>query len=95
MKLYRVMGALAAGALALSTTVAQAETIRAGASLPNVTAANSGLLSQPAAKRASAKASDESNLLGTPLFLALLGAVAVTGGTIIIVNNNGNGNSKG
>ena len=32
---------------------------------------------------------NKQNLLGAPLFIAFLGAVAITIGTIIIINNNG------
>lgn len=35
------------------------------------------------------------NLLGAPLFLALMGSVAVTVGTIAIVNNNGPASPQG
>ena len=39
--------------------------------------------------RASKKTAQNESLLGAPLFLLFLGAVAVTVGTIVIVDNNG------
>ena len=86
MKHSKTMGLVTAALLAANSVSAVAATspVRPGmVSLPSTLGASGSTIR--AGKRVSG---GQSSLLGAPLFLLFLGAVAVTIGTIIIVNHN-------
>lgn len=76
-------------AMASTSALAAGEAIR-----PSMSLASPGTrLALPAAKtgtRLGGHVGEQTNLFGAPLFLLFLGAVTITIGTIIIVNNNNN-----
>jgi len=72
--------------LLLGNVASAAPATRSGSALPAVT----GQTAPAIASRALPRSSSRSNLVGTPLFIAFLGAVAITIGTIVIVNNDNN-----
>ncbi len=98
--------ALGPGKAAMEDLMRKIMSIVAGAALAVPSLAGAADVSRPTAvsyaaptkivsgTRVGHRVDDKSQLLGAPLFLFFLGAVAVTIGTIVIVNNNG-GSSPG
>lgn len=82
-KNFSAIGAVAG--LLFSSVAVAAPTTRSASALPAVT----GQLA-PVSTRALPRSSSRSNLVGTPLIIAIIGAVAITIGTVIIVNNKNN-----
>ena len=91
MALKRIIGASVAAMLVTTPVMAASgEAIRsANTSVSTATpsGANAGVRS---GTRVGSQVGEKNSLLGAPLFLAFLGAVVITIGTIIIINNNGN-----
>jgi hypothetical protein len=80
-KLASSIGVIAG--LLLSNVAAAAPATRSGSALPAVT----GKMGPAIASRALPRSSSRSNLVGAPLFIAFLGAIAVTIGTIVIISD--------
>ena len=87
----RTLAASIAIAMISSSAVAAGEAVRPSMSL----VASSGQAVAPlrAGARLGGSVDKKNDLLGAPLFLIFLGAVAITIGTIVIINNN-NGNGS-
>ena len=85
MKIAKSIAAAAMVGSLFSSTIAVAGETRAASALPRTHVAQA---QQP---RAAKQMDEQNDLLGAPLFLLFLGAVAITVGTIIIVNNTSNG----
>jgi hypothetical protein len=85
MKHNKVIGIAAAALLAVNSMAATAApAIRPGVvSLPK----SAGAFGGTAVRAGKPLRGEQSDLLGAPLLIAFLGAVAVTIGTIVIVNN--------
>ena len=90
MALKHIVGASVAAMLVATPVMASAgEAIRsADTSVSTAVPAGASAVVK-AGTRVGGQVSDKNSLLGAPLFLLFLGAVAITIGTIIIVNNNG------
>ena len=85
MKITKTIAALATAASIFTTTTAMAaDATRSVSALPRV----AGVAPVMTGLRASKRTAAQNNLLAGPLFIAFLGAVAVTISTIVIVNNN-------
>lgn len=81
------LAATALAAMLFGSVAAEAAPIRPGITSAIQSATITGKI------RASQPTRRDQHLLGAPLFLVFLGAVAITVGTIVIVNNNDNGGS--
>ena len=91
MALKRIIGATVAAMLVTTPVIAASgEAIRAADTQVSTSAPVGASSVVRSGARVGSHVDDKNSLLGAPLFLAFLGAVAVTIGTIIIVNNNGN-----
>lgn len=91
MTLKRIIGASVAAMLVTSPVLAASgEAVRAAnTSVSTAVPAGASAMVRSGA-RVGSPVGEKNALLGTPLFLAFLGAVAVTIGTVVVVNNNGN-----
>ena len=85
MKFFKQAMAVSVAATMLGSSVLAAEAIR-----PTAPMAVGSRLGTPVASgaRVGAKVDRSNDLFGAPLFLVFLGAVAITVGTIVVVDNN-------
>ena len=96
MAVKQIVGATLAALLVTSPVLAAAgDTVRAADTAVSTVAPAGAGKAMRAGTRVGSQVGQKNALLGAPLFLAFLGAVAVTIGTIIIVNNNGSSSPGG
>ncbi len=90
MALKRIIGATVATMLVTAPVMAASgEAIRSANTTVSTSAPAGATAIVRSGARVGSQVDQKNSLLGAPLFLAFLGAVAITIGTIIIVNNNG------
>jgi hypothetical protein len=89
MKTGKIAALVALAVSFASTSVSAAEMVRASSSRVAVAPRGVAAGQLLSSTRASKKVSEDNSLLGAPLFLLILGGVAVTIGTIAVVDNGG------
>lgn len=96
MTLTRIIGtSLAAMLVTTPVMAASGEAVRAATTSVSLAAPVGASSVVRSGARVGSQVDRKNSLLGAPLFLAFLGAVAITIGTIIIVNNNGSSSPGG
>lgn len=90
MTLKRIIGASVAAMLVTTPVMAASgDSIRSANTFVSTSVPAGASAVVRSGARVGSQVGDKNSLLGAPLFLIFLGAVAVTIGTIVIINNNG------